>query len=224
MVLSIRGLKDVAGTVRYFYYTEKGLETQSGMHRKNGELGLINKQLFEEGLRGIVRLGKNNVIQLGKKTKDGIDHNPGHDLTFSAPKSASIMALVMKDKRVLKAHEKAVTQALNFCQSKLLYTRVQEAGVSRHIKINTSAIARFTHTTSRPTKNNIPKVFQETNFILRSERRVSRPACAETHRGRRVSDKMKDGFLKDEGYPDPQLHTHAIMMNVGVYGARNTAL
>ncbi|MEZ9934346.1 relaxase domain-containing protein, partial [Vibrio sp. 10N.261.46.E12] len=40
------------------------------------------------------------------------EHKPGMDLTFSAPKSVSILALVGGDARLIEAHNKAVTLTL----------------------------------------------------------------------------------------------------------------
>ncbi|WP_167875672.1 relaxase domain-containing protein, partial [Klebsiella pneumoniae] len=37
---------------------------------------------------------------------------PGYDLTFSAPKSVSVMAMLGGDKRLIDAHNQAVTEAV----------------------------------------------------------------------------------------------------------------
>jgi len=48
---------------------------------------------------------------LGKQDKDGeIHHRPGRDVTLSAPKSVSLMALVGGDDRIVGSHDRAVTR------------------------------------------------------------------------------------------------------------------
>lgn len=55
--------------------------------------------------------------QLGRRRKDGnIQHHPGWDFAVSAPKSVSIMALVVGDDRIIAAHEQAVGIALNYLE------------------------------------------------------------------------------------------------------------
>jgi conjugative relaxase-like TrwC/TraI family protein len=44
-------------------------------------------------------------------------HRPGYDLTFSAPKSVSMLAMLGGDKRLIDAHNRAVTVALNQVES-----------------------------------------------------------------------------------------------------------
>ncbi|MFA6038330.1 MAG: MobF family relaxase [Legionellales bacterium] len=66
--------------------------------------------------------------QILGRTEDGeIKHRPGIDLTFSAPKSVSIMALLYGDKDVTNAHSIAVTQTLSFFENSLLQTRINGA-------------------------------------------------------------------------------------------------
>ena len=50
---------------------------------------------------------------LGKRGQDGeIHHRPGRDVTLSAPKSVSFMALVGGDERIVAAHDRAVGKTL----------------------------------------------------------------------------------------------------------------
>ena len=48
----------------------------------------------------------------------------GYDLTFSAPKSVSIMSLVANDKELLQAHRDSVLDVLNFIESRYANTRI----------------------------------------------------------------------------------------------------
>ena len=49
--------------------------------------------------------------RLGKEVNGQHVHRPGHDLTFSAPKSVSILALIGNDKEMVEAHNHAVRVA-----------------------------------------------------------------------------------------------------------------
>ncbi len=75
-------------------------------------------------------------------------HRPGYDLTFSAPKSVSMLAMLGGDKRLIDAHNRAVTVALNQVES-LASTRVKKDGVSETVLTGNLIIARFNHDTSR---------------------------------------------------------------------------
>ena len=55
-------------------------------------------------------------------------HRAGLDLTFSAPKSVSVAALVYKDERLIEAHDKAVKAAMEHVQDHLVQTRYHVNG------------------------------------------------------------------------------------------------
>jgi conjugative relaxase-like TrwC/TraI family protein len=71
-----------------------------------------------------------------------------YDFTFSAPKSVSIQALHKGDKRIIAAHDKAVSKAMDFIETKARL-RFTEAGITKHIPISGLAMAQIRHTTSR---------------------------------------------------------------------------
>ena len=60
---------------------------------------------FEEVLSGWV---PGTDTRLGRMREGEHEHRPGWDLTFSAPKSVSLEALVIGDRRVIRAHDEAV--------------------------------------------------------------------------------------------------------------------
>lgn len=78
------------------------------------------------------------------------ERNPGHDLTFSAPKSVSI-AWAMGDEALRKAiqikHEAAVKQALDFIEAKAGFARVGKQG--QEVVRAPLLFALFEHGTSR---------------------------------------------------------------------------
>lgn len=71
------------------------------------------------------------------------------DLTFSAPKSLSIQALVRGDDDLVAAHEAAVTEALRYLEANAVNTRIYENSTMRREATDNLVVARFQHHTSR---------------------------------------------------------------------------
>lgn len=70
------------------------------------------------------------------------------DLTFSAPKSVSMQALVGGDARVLKAHDEAVTKVMEQVEQ-LAAARRKEAGKTYRERTGNMVIGKFRHEMSR---------------------------------------------------------------------------
>lgn len=75
-------------------------------------------------------------------------HRPGYDLTFSAPKSVSVMAMLGGDKRLIDAHNQAVDFAVRQVEA-LASTRVMTDGQSETVLTGNLVMALFNHDTSR---------------------------------------------------------------------------
>ncbi len=75
-------------------------------------------------------------------------HRGGTDLTFSAPKSVSMQALIGGDTRLLSAHETAVARALDYAESIAACRVTQDSEVSR-VATGNLAVAQFRHDLSR---------------------------------------------------------------------------
>ncbi|MBK0079761.1 conjugative relaxase [Kosakonia sp. S58] len=86
--------------------------------------------------------------RLGKEVNGIHSHRPGHDLTFSAPKSVSILALVGGDKAMLEAHQHAVRVAAGYVE-KLVSARETVDGKTSIIPTGKMVAALYTHDTSR---------------------------------------------------------------------------
>ncbi|HCY55674.1 MAG TPA: hypothetical protein DF715_09160 [Oceanicaulis sp.] len=86
--------------------------------------------------------------QAEKDGPAGKERTPGWDMTFSVPKSVSLMALVGKDERLIKAAEKAAATAMAYMESNAT-TRVREGRVVREVKTANLVTSRFTQHTSR---------------------------------------------------------------------------
>jgi len=117
-MLSSHVIKNVSEAGHYYsqkdnYYTrEEGFE-QSEWHGKGAEKlhlsGGVDSKQFTELLQGKLPNGE----QLGKIVEGEVNHRPGWDLTFSAPKSVSLLAFIGGDKRLIEAHRQAVYATLS---------------------------------------------------------------------------------------------------------------
>ena len=110
-----------------------------------GLSGAVERTTFQAVLEG--RLP--NGVVLGRGTDATRAHTPGWDLTFSAPKSVSILAEVSGDERLMRAHETAVGEALHWAEREALGT-VQRTEAGRQFERTGAMVAAvFMHHTSR---------------------------------------------------------------------------
>ena len=76
----------------------------------------------------------------------------GYDLTFSAPKSVSIVSQIGTDQArrdMMEAHQEAVTATLKEIEQNEIYTRARINGQITPIKVEEMAVAKFEHNLSR---------------------------------------------------------------------------
>ena len=117
------------------------------------ELGLkgpVDPETFRAVLEGKVPDGSGT--ELGRRGRDGeILHRPGRDLTFSAPKSVSITALVGGDDRIVDVHGRAVAASLAWVERNAAETRMKDPDTGRMVRAGNQKIvaATFRHDTSR---------------------------------------------------------------------------
>ncbi|AGN88311.1 MobF family relaxase [Enterobacter sp. R4-368] len=109
------------------------------------------------GLEGPVRSDQLTAVlegrlpdgsRLGKEINGNHTHRPGHDLTFSAPKSVSILALIGGDKALLEAHQRAVRVAAGYVE-KLISARETVDGKTSIVHTGKMVAALYTHDTTR---------------------------------------------------------------------------
>ena len=106
--------------------------------------GKVDKQVFTDLLKGKLPDGSDLT-----RMQDGVNkHRPGYDLTFSAPKSVSVMAMIGGDKRLIDAHNQAVTEAVKQVET-LAATRVMTDGKSETVLTGNLIVAKFNHDTNR---------------------------------------------------------------------------
>jgi conjugative relaxase-like TrwC/TraI family protein len=142
------------------YYSKEGSEKDGKAYSKwEGSLakelklkGSVELKDFENLLKG--KIAKD--ITLGRVNGKGErEHSAGIDLTFSAPKSVSILSEIGGDERVLNAHRKAVSETLKFMESEFIRARVRKgASNSKDTKLTyettgKAIIATYQHNVSR---------------------------------------------------------------------------
>ncbi|EAV3398323.1 conjugative transfer relaxase/helicase TraI [Salmonella enterica] len=109
------------------------------------------------GLKGEVASADMDAVRQGK-LPDGSDlsrmvngvnkHRSGYDLTFSAPKSVSVMALVGEDRRFIEAHNRAVAVVMQEVE-KLVSARITEERKTETVLTGNMVAALYNHDTSR---------------------------------------------------------------------------
>ncbi|MGF2656355.1 conjugative transfer relaxase/helicase TraI [Serratia marcescens] len=109
-----------------------------------GLSGKVDVKDFVAVLEGKLPDGSDLTRMVGGENK----HRPGYDLTFSAPKGISVLAMLGGDKRLIAAHNHAVEVAVREVE-KLASTRVMEGGVSETKLTGNLVVALFNHDTSR---------------------------------------------------------------------------
>ncbi|MET4666300.1 conjugative relaxase-like TrwC/TraI family protein [Sphingomonas sp. PvP056] len=157
-MLSMASVKSASGAANYFgkddfvsgeYYTdEKAGEVSIWGGEGAAAAGLggtVYKETFAKVLNGELPSGDRVMDQ--RETR-----RPGYDLTFSAPKSVSVMAYIAGDKRILGpdgAHTKAVQQTMAWVEKNLAETRITKDGKTETVKTGNLVYALFQHDTSR---------------------------------------------------------------------------
>ena len=135
-MISLNNIGSAADALHYFthdnYYTqEEGLAQSQWWGEAASRLGLsgqIDKEAFFRLLEG--KVGEQELGRY-ERNDQGImqrQHRPGTDMTFSAPKSVSLLAEVAGNLEVRTAHEKAVNTVLAFVEKELTGTRITTAG------------------------------------------------------------------------------------------------
>ena len=155
-MLSLANVGSAGGASDYFakdnYYAKEDAD-RSGKWVGEGakRLGLesrVEAAQFEAILRG--RLPDGSHIG-----REGMPHRPGTDLTFSMPKSWSMLTLVGEDKRIVEAYRKSVIETLGWAEKNAAMMRVERGGKERQIATDNLTIAMFQHDTNRNQEPNV---------------------------------------------------------------------
>lgn len=150
---SIASVRSASGAANYFakddfkdnYYTADGSAEVSAWGGAGAEAlgleGTVTKDGFEQILSGVLPSGE-GVAQVENR-RNGID------LTFSAPKSVSVMAYIAGDKRVLAANMAAVQKTMAWVEKNLAEGRKDVEGRKVPVPTGKLVYALFQHDTSR---------------------------------------------------------------------------
>ena len=150
-MLSVGSVSSAGGAAGYYtkdnYYTADQTSAASGWFGEGAKaLGLegpIDATTFEAILSG--QLGPDISLAGGP----GGEHRPGIDLTFSAPKSVSLLSLVAGDTRLLAANMAAVKDTLAWAEKNLAETRAGAAGKVKPVATGNLVAALVEQDTSR---------------------------------------------------------------------------
>jgi len=161
-MLTIRAIADGAGYsenhLQYSDYFDEHDRVQghwSGLGAAMlGLAGLVDHKNFEALRQGLHPETGEFIRQRHSADRTGKDGSvQSHaqslfDITFSAPKSVSIMAVLGEDPRLTKAHEAAVAEALNELERHAA-ARVRIGGANHDRRTGNIAMAVYTHDASR---------------------------------------------------------------------------
>lgn len=106
--------------------------------------GAVRETDFAQALAGFLP----GDIDLSRMSGGKNTHRPGYDLTFSAPKTASVLIVVHGDQALLKAWNESVAETLTEIE-KTVTTRRMVGGVNETVVTGKAVIATFNHDTSR---------------------------------------------------------------------------
>lgn len=149
-MLSVANVRTAGGAASYFakdnYYTRADADRSGEWFGVGAKIlgleGKIEARQFEAVLKGLLPDGS----QVGS---EGRPHRAGTDLTFSLPKSWSVLALVGGDQRILAAYAGAVKDTLRWAEKNLAETRMEVRGRERIVATGNLVAALFQHDTNR---------------------------------------------------------------------------
>lgn len=147
-MLSISNVKEGASAASYYEQTDdyyiRG-QAKGGWFGHGadvlGLVGAVDATAFTEALGGQLPDGTRIHRAAG-------GHRGGLDMTFSAPKSVSLMGIMLGDDRVMEAHKQAVLKTLKIAES-MAGCRVTSTGNTEHQITDNLLGARFDHELSR---------------------------------------------------------------------------
>lgn len=155
-MLSVANVRSPSAAASYFaadnYYARADADRSGQWIGKGADLlglkGRVETKAFDALLRGELPDGSS----VGNP---GQWHRPGTDLTFSLPKSWSLLALLGKDERIVEAYREAVIETLAWAEKNAAETRLVEKGQVRTVATGNLAIGLFQHDTNRNQEPNL---------------------------------------------------------------------
>jgi conjugative relaxase-like TrwC/TraI family protein len=128
------------------YYSQgEGLQNsqwQGSFAAHQGLEGSIHKADWKQACNGNDPQGN----ELRRKQQNS---RAGWDITLSAPKSASLKALIDQDDRVLEAHRQAVHSTVQYIEQNCIYAQVKDQGQLKREQTQKGQFALFEHDDNR---------------------------------------------------------------------------
>ncbi|MDM0015037.1 MobF family relaxase [Variovorax sp. J22P168] len=128
-----------------YYAKEHAGEWQGEGARILGLTGPVEQKQLSRLFNGQLPNGERIQLTFDRTTNE---KRMALDLTFSAPKSVSMQALIAGDKAVTEAHDRAVTKAMREVE-RLAVARRKVKGKSYHERTSKLVIGKFRHELSR---------------------------------------------------------------------------
>jgi len=203
-MFSISKISDAAAAHHYFsekddYYLRENMGGNAAVWYGSGAAraglrGEVEPVAFLKVLHGQIA---------GQQVGDPGRHTPGWDGTFSAPKSVSVAALVMGDKRLIEAHDRAVRAGLDVLEKHSAMTR-QRGYDGDYVFRETGELAAavFRHASNRDQE---PQLHSHSVIVNATYDKTS---------GRWVSIWTRDGIYK------AQREANAVYINALAHEAR----
>lgn len=168
----------------YYEKESKSTEWQGQLAKElNLEGKIVNFDMFENLSNGKGLAGEKLVKSAGLEK-----HRAGIDLTFSAPKSVSLLSL--EDSRLREAHQKAVVKTLEYIESNYIQTRTTEKGEKTIENTGKMIVAKFEHHTNR---NQEPQL--HTHSVIMNLTKDSKDHYKTIHNDKIYQDQKKIGQL-----------------------------
>ncbi len=148
-MLSVAGVRSASGAANYFakddYYTVEGSSEISEWGGEGADAIGLDGEVAKDAFEGVL----NGILPSGEAVAQVENRRAGYDLTFSMPKSASVMAYVAGDKRVLAANMAAVQKTMAWVEKNLAEGRKDMEGRKVPVQTGNLVYALFQHDTSR---------------------------------------------------------------------------
>ncbi|WP_115711893.1 MobF family relaxase [Legionella sainthelensi] len=148
-MLSVQPLKSAQGAADYYtsafnYYAgdAQALRWLGKGCERLGLTGIVEKEQMLALLEG--QLPNGQVL----KNKKG-EHRPGFDMTFSAPKSVSILSGLGADDKLSQLHDQAVEKAIGLIEKEFAQARVVIDGKVHYVDTGNLVVAAFRQPSSR---------------------------------------------------------------------------
>lgn len=151
-MISIAGVPSAGAAASYYpqdnYYTAEEAKEASAWTGQGAEQAGLDGEVKIEDFKAILegKMPDGSELAPGKDGK----HAPGFDMTFSAPKSLSLLAYIGGDERLLAANMNAAKATIAWAEKNLAETRMQGPdGKMQTVKTGNLVVGLFQHDTNR---------------------------------------------------------------------------